>query len=190
MSELLAALACAMRPHVSEGDILYRTIFSRRDRPEWQRMLGPCVVQSYVPVPSPPDRLTPEYSRAVREAVLTCHRHSRFDLATVDEMAPGAASTFFVYIPLARPSQVVFGHATGTVVESAGPKDLAPASGLGFRTRPQDGGLFGHVSGPGTGWTLPLVREMWRSFPGLVDERRGGGQPDEAEPGQGQRAVC
>ena len=189
MSELLAALACAMRPHVSENDLLYRTIFSRRDRPEWQRMLGPCVVQSYVPVPGPPERLTAEYSRAVREVVLTCHRHSRFDLATVDEMAPGAASTFFVYIPLAKPSQVVFGPATGVVVESAGPKDLAPATGLGFRTRPQDGRLFGHVSGPGTGWTLPLVREVWRSLPGLVDERRGSGQPDEAEPGQGRRAV-
>ena len=169
MSELLAALACAMRPHVSEGNFLYRTIFSRRDRPEWQRMLGPCVVQSYVPVPEPPERLTTAYSRAVREVVLTCHRHSRFDLATVDEMAPGATSTFFVYIPLARPSQVMFGPATGVVVESAGPKDVAPASGLGFRTRPQDGRLFGHVSGPGTGWTLPLVREVWRSLPGLVD---------------------
>jgi hypothetical protein len=89
-------------------------------------------------------------------------------------MAPGVASTFFVYIPLASP-QVVFGAATGVVVESAGPKDFAPAGGLGFRTRPQDGRLFGHVSGPGTGWTLPLVREMWRSLPGLVDE---------AEPGQ------
>lgn len=169
MSELLAALACAMRPHVSEGNFLYRTIFSRRDRPEWQRMLGPCVVQSYVPVPDPPERLTAAYSRAVREVVLTCHRHSRFDLATVDEMAPSATSTFFVYIPLARPSQVMFGPATGVVVESAGPKDVAPASGLGFRTRPQDGRLFGHVSGPGTGWTLPLVREVWRSLPGLVD---------------------
>ena len=169
MSELLAALACAMRPHVSEGNFLYRTIFSRRDRPEWQRMLGPCVVQSYVPVPEPPERLTTAYSRAVREVVLTCHRHSRFDLATVDEMAPGATSTFFVYIPLARPSQVMFGPATGVVVESAGPKDVAPASGLGFRARPQDGRLFGHVSGPGTGWTLPLVRELWRSIPGLVD---------------------
>jgi hypothetical protein len=112
--------------------------------------------------------------------VLTCHRHSRFDLATVDEMAAGAASTFFVYIPLARPSQVAFGPATGVVVESAGPKDLAPAGGLGFRTRPQDGRLLGHVSGPGTGWTLPLVRDMWRSLPGLVAE---------AEPGQGRRAV-
>jgi hypothetical protein len=75
---------------------------------------------------------------------------------------------------------VMFGPATGVVVESAGPKDLAPAGGLGFRTRPQDGRLFGHVSGPGTGWTLPLVRDMWRSLPGLVDE---------AEPGQDRRAV-
>lgn len=169
LSELLAGLACAMRPHVSEGDLLYRTIFGRRDRPEWQRMLGACVVQSYVPLPGPPERLTAEYSRAVREVVLASHRHSRFDLGAADELARGATSTFFVYIPLTWPSRVTFGPATGAVVEAAGPKDLAPAGGLGFRVRPQDGCLFGHVSGPGTGWTLPVVREVWRSLPALLE---------------------
>ena len=77
-------------------------------------MLGPCLVQSYVPVPGPPERLTAEYSRAVRDLVLTCHRHSRFDLATVDEDGAWAqaVSTFFQYIPLARP---VSGGAFGPI---------------------------------------------------------------------------
>jgi hypothetical protein len=169
LSELLAGLACSMRPHIGEGDLLYRTIFTRRDRPEWQRMLGACVVQSYIPLPRPPERLTAEYSRAVRERVLASHRYSRFDLAAADALARGAASTFLVYIPLTWPSRVTFGPATGAVVDAAGPKDLAPAGGLGFRVRPQDGCLFGHVSGPGTGWTLPVVREVWRSLPALLE---------------------
>jgi hypothetical protein len=165
---LLAALSCAMRPHVTDGDLMFLTIFGKRDRPEWQRMLGPCIVASYLPVPSPPEQLTAPYSHAVRDAVLACYRHCRLDANDVSTMNPffddpTTIVPFFEYVPHSRPTDVRFGPAIAHVVDAAGPKDLGKARFLGLRTRTNsEGALVAHLSANGEGWTEPVTRGLWR----------------------------
>jgi len=150
---LLSALAAGMAPHVGPGDtLLFNTLFSKRDRPQWQRVLGPCIVPSVLAVPRDADLA------AVREAVVGCSRHARFPI--LEAQVP-SRSPFFEYVPQQWPSGYHFGPVHGTVVAVAGPKDTGLADILGIRLRPTtDNALTGHFSGDGTDWTEPLVSQL------------------------------
>jgi len=150
---LLSALAAGMAPHVGPGDtLLFNTLFSKRDRPQWQRVLGPCIVPSVLAVPRDVDLA------AVREAVVGCSRHARFPI--LEAQVP-SRSPFFEYVPQQWPSGYHFGPVHGTVVAVAGPKDTGLADILGIRLRPTtDNALTGHFSGDGTDWTEPLVAQL------------------------------
>ncbi|TDB78338.1 condensation domain-containing protein [Micromonospora sp. KC723] len=157
---LLAATACAMAPHLGAGDtLLINTLFAKRDRPQWQRSLGPCIVPAYLPLPRPPARLDGEYVRRVRDVVLGCQRHVRFPIESVDAMHPHLTDSvsvipFFEYLPRGWPAPVAFGPATGVVIAAAGPVDTGLAGPLGIRVRTTtDASLAGHLSGDGVGWT-------------------------------------
>ena len=176
---LLAATACAMAPHLGAGDtLLINTLFSKRDRPQWQRCLGPCIVSAYLPLPRPPARLDGAYIRRVRDVVLGCQRHVRFPIDSVDAMHPylsDAASIipFFEYLPKAWPAAVAFGPATGVVVAAAGPADDGFAGALGIRVRPTDDeSMAGHLSGDGVGWTRARTGDVMRDL--AVQIRAGG----------------
>ncbi|MET7276770.1 condensation domain-containing protein [Kribbella sp. NPDC005582] len=150
---LLAALAAGMAPHVGPGDtLLFNTLFSKRDRPQWQRVLGPCIVPSVLAVPRDADLA------AVREAVVGCSRHARFPI--LEAQVP-SRSPFFEYVPQQWPLGYHFGPVHATVAAVAGPKDTGLADILGIRLRPTtDNALTGHFSGDGTDWTEPLVSQL------------------------------
>ncbi|GAA3436018.1 condensation domain-containing protein [Kutzneria kofuensis] len=165
LTTLATALACAMGPHVSGGDLLFSTIFRKRDRPQWQRMLGPCFAVTLFPVPAPPGRLTSDYSRAVRDVLLRCQRYNRFDLLELHALIPDfvpALNHFIEFLPADRPTGIAFGPVTGHVVTAAGPPTDTPF-GLDLRTRDTPTGVVvGHISGCGGGWRESTVRQLWR----------------------------
>lgn len=171
LTTLVAAFACAMRPHVDDGDLLFSTIFRKRDRPRWQRMLGPCFAVTLFPAPAPPDRLTADYSHAVRDILRQCQRYNRFDLLELHAMIPGftpAINSFLEFTPADRPTAVAFGPATGHVVTAAGPPTPTPF-GLDLRTRATpDGGVVGHIGGCAGGWREATVRRLWRDVAATV----------------------
>ncbi|WP_405061097.1 condensation domain-containing protein [Kribbella sp. NBC_01505] len=150
---LLAALATGMTPYVGTGDTLvFNTLFSKRDRPQWQRVLGPCIVPSALAIPLEAD------IPAVRDAVVGCSRYARFPV--LEAQVP-ARSPFFEYVPQAWPSGYDFGPVRAEVAAVAGPKDTGLADILGIRLRPtMDNALTGHFSGDGTDWTEPLVSQL------------------------------
>lgn len=173
LTTLTAALACAMHPHVSDGDLLFSTIFRKRDRPQWQRMLGPAFAPTTVAVPAPPDRLTPDYTRAVRDHLLRCQRHNRYDIVELRSFSPDLAAgpslrTFFEFIPADRPADIAFGPVTGRVVTAAGPR-MMPSFALSIRSRDTpEGNVVGHLSGIAGGWRESAVRGLWTAVADLV----------------------
>jgi condensation domain-containing protein len=154
---LLSALIDGMNPHLGPGDsVVFSTLFSKRDRPAWQNVLGPCIVPSLLTIPRDAE-LT-----AVREAVVGCSRYARFPRSEqqIDPRTP-----FFEYVPQQWPPGFSFGKAKATVVAAAGPKDTGLADTLAIRIRTTtDGVLTGHFSGDGTDWTGPLVRQLIDRF--------------------------
>jgi hypothetical protein len=154
---LLDALVEGMNPHLGPGNsVVFSTLFSKRDRPAWQNVLGPCIVPSLLAVPR--DAELP----AVREAVIGCSRYARFPRAEqkIDPRTP-----FFEYVPQQWPPGFTFGKVKATVVAAAGPKDTGLADTLAIRMRTTtDGVLTGHFSGDGTDWTEPLVRQLLDRF--------------------------
>ncbi|GAA1663766.1 hypothetical protein GCM10009745_01790 [Kribbella yunnanensis] len=150
---LLAALAAGMTPYVGAGETLvFATLFSKRDRPQWQRVLGPCIVPSVLAIPRDGD------IAAVREAVVGCSRYARFPILEAD-VPP--RSPFFEYVPQNWPSGYDFGPIHASVAAVAGPKDTGLADILGIRLRPTtDNTLTGHFSGDGTDWTESLVSQV------------------------------
>lgn len=172
---LLAALACAMDPHVGDGDhLLFSTMFTRRNRPRGQDPLGPCMVPAYIPVPRPVAGLSAEYVGMVRDSVLDSRRHALFPTEEVKRMNPffddpGNIVPFFEFLPLPRPRGISFGSVTGRVIDSAGSRDTGLARHLAIRTRPTSAGaLVAHFSADGKGWTAPLTREVRRTLGEVV----------------------
>lgn len=156
---LLAAISDGMAAHVDGGGTFaFTTIFSKRDRPRWQRMAGPCMVASYLAVPVTDDH------RLVRDAVLGCATHARFPADAIRALNPGIAAKiipFFEYITQQRPEVLGFGAVTGRVVTAAGPKDVGAAKELGIRLRrTNEGALHGHFSADGRGWSETATREV------------------------------
>ncbi|WP_406636007.1 condensation domain-containing protein [Amycolatopsis sp. WGS_07] len=161
---LFAALACAMRPFTGPGPLAFTTVFSRRDRPEWRRMLGPCLLTAYVPLPSPPPRLTPEYAVEVRDVLRECRRHCRYPMPDARKFLtePDAAVPFYEYVPDDWPAPYSFGPITGQVIAAAGPKDTRAPTTLAIRSRSTaEGTLTAHLSSDGRGWTRERVRALW-----------------------------
>ncbi|MFK4089977.1 condensation domain-containing protein [Kribbella sp. NPDC020789] len=150
---LLAALAAGMTPYVGAGDTLvFNTLFSKRDRPQWQRVLGPCIVPSALAIPQQAELST------VREAVVGCSRYARFPVL---EVGVPTRSPFFEYVPQHWPPGYQFGPVHASVASVAGPKDTGLADILGIRLRPTtDQALTGHFSGDGTDWTESLVTQL------------------------------
>ncbi|MGW7536021.1 condensation domain-containing protein [Amycolatopsis sp. NPDC054798] len=160
---LFAALACAMRPCTGPGPLVFTTVFGSRDRPEWRRMLGPCLLTAYVPLPAPPPRLSPGYAVEVRDVLRDCRRHCRFPTPEVRALfAVPDAVPFYEYVPDDWPSPYTFGPVTGEVVAAAGPKDTRAPRTLAIRSRSTaEGTLTAHVSSDGRGWTRERVRALW-----------------------------
>ncbi|SEF24144.1 Condensation domain-containing protein [Amycolatopsis pretoriensis] len=157
LTTLFAALACAVRPRFGAGRVMFTTVFGQRDRPEWRRVLGPCIVPAFVPLPAPPERLDAEYARAVRDTVLGCRRHCRPEPHS--GAVPAGPVPFFEYVPDRWPTAVRFGAATGRVVNAAGPKDFGGARGFAVRARVDHrGALTAHVSGDV--WSDVVAREV------------------------------
>ncbi|HWO68309.1 MAG TPA: condensation domain-containing protein, partial [Umezawaea sp.] len=157
MATLLSAVADGMARQVADGDMfVFTTIFGKRDRPRWQRVAGPCMVPSYVTVPRTDDH------RRVVDAVRGCSAHARFPAGEIRAMNHGVSSgvvPFFEYIPSRRPAGIDFGPVRGRVTAAAGPKDTGKAQDLGIRLRKtDDGGLYGHFSADGVGWSREAVR--------------------------------
>lgn len=174
-SLLAAGLACGMAPYLDSGaTLLFSTIFSRRNRPEWRRMIGPCIVPSYLAIPRPADRLSREYADSVRDSMIGCHRNSLVPTKEVASMNSffGRERTdlpFFEYIPQAWPVDLEFGPTRGRVVNAAGSRDTGRARYLGLRARKtNDGVLAGHVSGDGIGWTESSTRDAYRAMAGQL----------------------
>ncbi|MFI9380684.1 condensation domain-containing protein [Kutzneria sp. NPDC052558] len=173
---MFAALACAMGPRMDSGDLIFSTVFRKRDRPQWQRMLGPCFAPTFVAIPEPPAHLTADYSRAVRDVLLKSQRHNRFDLIELRGLSPDMAEattlrTFFELIPAERPVGLAFGPATGRVVNAAGPI-MQMKTRMSVRARnTEDGSVVGHVSGGPDGWQESTARQIWRDVGEIV--RRG-----------------
>ncbi|GAB3809882.1 hypothetical protein GCM10028799_01110 [Kribbella italica] len=157
---LLAALSAAMNP--GDGDTLvFNTLFSKRDRPAWQRVLGPCIVPSVLAVPRSTGSLAADVP-AMRDAVVGCSRYARFPILSVEVPA---RTPFFEYVPQQWPGAYSFGPVKAEVVGAAGPKDTGLADALAIRVRPTtDGVLTGHFSGDGTDWTEPLVSSLTGGF--------------------------
>jgi condensation domain-containing protein len=167
LTTLFAALACAMRSHVTGDALLFSTVFGKRDRPEWRRVLGPCILVAHVPLPPPPAHLTPGYTQAVRDILVNAHRHARIDPALVRAMNPcfedpDTVVPFFEYVPDDWVPTFAFGAATAHLRLAAGPKDVGLARNLAIRSRQTaDGALTAHVGGNGRGWAEPHVRGLW-----------------------------
>ncbi|MEV6281457.1 condensation domain-containing protein [Kribbella sp. NPDC051770] len=157
---LLAALAAATNP--SEGDtLLFNTLFSKRDRPAWQQVLGPCIVPSVLAVPRSTGAL-PADVPAMRDAVVNCSRYARFPVLSLEVPS---RTPFFEYVPQQWPTPYSFGTTQATVVGAAGPKDTGLADTLAIRMRPTTTGvLTGHFSGDGTDWTEQHVSALVDDF--------------------------
>lgn len=174
---LFAALACAMRPYTGPGPQVFSTVFSLRDRPEWRRMLGPCLLTAHVPLPAPPPRLTPEYAVEVRDVLRDCRRRCRFPAPEVRTFfdTPEAVP-FFEYVPDDWPAPYEFGPVTAQVAAAAGPKDIRTPTTLAIRSRSTaEGTLTAHLSSDGQGWTRERVRSMW---PVVAEQVRAGSTKD------------
>ena len=162
----LAALAHGMDQHVGPGDTLaFTTLFGKRDRPAWQRVLGPCIVPSYLAIPRSTGSLDAD-AEAVRDAVVGCSRYSRYPASAIyATIADPQRTPFFEYVPQQWPAGFTFGTVKAEVVAAAGPKDTGLAAALALRVRTRtDGVLTGHVSADGTDWTAPLVRQVQSGF--------------------------
>jgi hypothetical protein len=170
---MFAALACAMAPRMDGGDLIFSTVFRTRDRPQWQRMIGPCFSPTYVCLPAPPAELSADYSRAVRDVLLKSQRHNRFDQVELRGISPDMAEsttlrTFFELIPAERPASLTFGPSTGRVVEAAGPI-MRMSTRMSVRGRnSEDGSVVAHVGGGPGGWQESTVRQIWQDVAGLV----------------------
>jgi hypothetical protein len=172
---LLAALARSVAPcYDSSGPLLFTTMLGRRDSPRWRRMLGSCTLPVYLSVPEPPERLSADYVSQVRDWVLNCHRHARFPVAEVEELAgvPGHASRgatytvpFFEYLPIQWPTGLRFGDATGTVLGATGPRDDGELRSMTVRSRTDaDGALVARVACDGRGWTEQRLHQVCQEF--------------------------
>jgi condensation domain-containing protein len=162
----LAALAHGMDPHVGAGDTLaFTTLFGKRDRPAWQRLLGPCIVPSYLAIPRVSGSLDADIP-AVREAVVGCSRYARYPASAIYETITDPQRTpFFEYVPQQWPTGFTFGPVKAEVATAAGPKDTGLANALAIRVRTRaDGVLTGHFSADGTDWTEPLVQKLQAGF--------------------------
>ena len=170
LTTLFAALAGAMRPCLTDDALLFTTVLSKRDRPEWRRVLGPCLLVAHVPLPPPPARLTPGYSQAVRDTLVNVQRHARIDPARVRAMNPcfddpDTVIPFFEYVPDDWVPTFAFGPATACLRMVAGPKDVGLARNLAIRSRQTaDGTLTAHVGGDGRGWPESRVRGLWQEM--------------------------
>ncbi len=156
---LLGALGDGMAAHVDGGDTFaFTTMFSKRDRPRWQRVAGPCMVASYLVVPVTDDH------REVREAVLGCAAHARFPAGDIRALNPAMSEKiipFFEYVTQRRPDTLHFGPVGCRVVAAAGPKDVGSVKELGIRLRKtNEGALRGHFSADGRGWSETATREV------------------------------
>ncbi|MFC0623556.1 condensation domain-containing protein [Kribbella deserti] len=163
---LLAALAEGMSPYTGPGDTLvFSTLFGKRDRPAWQTVLGPCIVPSYLAVPTSGAELA-----AVREAVVGCARFARFPNREIVELNDlGSRTPFFEYVPQQWPGGYRFGPVQARVAGAAGPKDTGRAGALGVRVRKTtEGALTAHLSADGTDWTRPLIGQALRRFRQVV----------------------
>ncbi|WP_169514471.1 condensation domain-containing protein [Actinokineospora enzanensis] len=169
---LFAALGCAMRSYVGDSRIMFTTVFRKRDRPEWRNVFGPCILPALVPLPAPPSVLDVEYGQRVRDTLLGCQRHCRFDMGEVrgmTEFEPMNGMPFFEYVPDRWPSTVRFGEAMACVVNAAGPKDLGDASGFVIRARENnDGALSAHVSGDA--WGEETARKILGGLATQIDQ--------------------
>ncbi|NEA33884.1 hypothetical protein [Streptomyces sp. SID13031] len=162
----LAALAHGMDEHVGPGDTLaFTTLFGKRDRPAWQRLLGPCIVPSFLAIPRVSGSLGADVT-AVRDAVVGCSRYARYPASAIYAAIQDAQRTpFFEYVPQQWPAGFTFGTVKAEVATAAGPKDTGLADGLAIRVRTRtDGVLTGHFSGDGSDWTEPLVRQVQAGF--------------------------
>ncbi|GAA1600574.1 hypothetical protein GCM10009789_63490 [Kribbella sancticallisti] len=162
----LAALTHGMNPHVGAGEtFLFTTLFGKRDRPAWQRVLGPCIVPSFLAVPRPGGSLAADVP-AVREAVVGCGRYARFPSSEVNAWIENRPRTpFFEYVPQQWPGLFRFGPVSAKVVSAAGPKDTGLADAMAIRVRKTtDGVLTGHFSADGIDWTEPLVHQVRSGF--------------------------
>ncbi|WBQ07169.1 condensation domain-containing protein [Kribbella sp. CA-293567] len=162
----LAALAHGMEPQVGPGDtLLFTTLFGKRDRPEWQQVLGPCIVPSYLAIPRGSGSLDADVG-AMREAVVGCSRYSRYPNAQIYETVDSPQRTpFFEYVPQQWPAGFAFGPVNAVVTAAAGPKDTGLADALAIRVRTRtDGVLTGHFSADGTDWSEPLVHQVRTGF--------------------------
>jgi hypothetical protein len=189
---LLAAMARSMAPcYESDGGLLFTTLFSRRDRPEWQRMVGPCTIPAYLWVPEPPQRLSAGYVEAVRDIVFGCYRHARVPdveiLTGISEQEPiyGTYTAPFVeYLPKEWPRRIDFGPTRGLVVNSVGPLDGGHRRALEIRARRADGGtLVGRLSWDGNGWTERLAMRVCGDLRGQVNQLVGDAGRDVPTPG-------
>jgi hypothetical protein len=175
---LLAAMARGMAPHYeSEGGLLFSTLFSRRDRPEWQRMVGPCTVPAFLWVPKPSQLLSAGYVETVRDMIFGCYRHARVpDVESLtgtawQEQIHGTYTVPFVeYLPKGRPRHIDFGSARAIVVNAAGPQEAGHRRGFDVRVRrTDDGALVGRLSWDGNGWTERLVKQVCEDLRGQVN---------------------
>jgi hypothetical protein len=145
--------------------LVFNTLFSKRDRPAWQRVLGPCIVPSVLAVPRSTGSLAADVP-AMRDAVVGCSRYARFPVLSL-EVPP--RTPFFEYVPQQWPGAYSFGPVKAEVVGAAGPKDTGLADALAIRVRPATTGvLTGHFSGDGTDWTEPLVTSLVEGFRGYL----------------------
>ena len=173
---MLAALACAMGPQHDSGDLLFSTVFRKRIGPQWRNTLGPCFALTCIPLPAPPPTLTTDYANAVRDTVLQCHQHNRFDPMELRALGGDMASprdiwTFFEFIPADRPAAFTFGPLAASVVTAGGPAGHG-MSRLCIRTRDvPDGSVFGHIGGRGGAWRESAAVRLWRD---VADQIRGG----------------
>jgi hypothetical protein len=189
---LLAAMARSMAPYYeSDGGLLFTTLFSRRDRPEWQRMVGPCTIPAYLWVPKPPQLLSAGYVEGVRDMMFGCYRHARVPdvelLTEVSWQEPiyGTYTVPFVeYLPKGWPQHIDFGSARGMVVNAVGPLDAGHRRGLEVRARRTDGGaLVGRLSWDGNGWTERLVKQVCEDLRGQVNHLVGDARRSVPTPG-------
>ncbi|RKT87098.1 Condensation domain-containing protein [Saccharopolyspora antimicrobica] len=180
---LVTAMARSVAPYYeTAGGLLFTTLFSRRDRPEWQHMLGPCTIPAYLWVPEPPERLSTAYAEAVRDIVFGCYRHARLpDVATltgISEQEPvykAYTVPCIEHLPKEWPGRIDFGPARGLVVNAVGPLDAGNRRSLAIRTRKADGGaLAARVSWDGNGWTKNLALRVFHDLRGQVNHLIGG----------------
>jgi len=171
LAVLLAGFVGAFAPYLGAGDtVLCNTWFNCRDRPRWQRMLGPCLTRTYLPLPRPVDGLDGDHLRMVRDRVIGARRHARQPLTTLIDSFPAVAAAvelapFVEHIPQNWPAGLRFGAAEATVVDSAGPGDVGTPADFCLWTRSTlSGEVRVNVCGCGIGWTAGRAAALPGAF--------------------------